>query len=151
MDERIVAPVAITVSELAGSTGLVLLVSDPVVRVSWMQFAGNHFLLTLAFWVLIAVGGFLLGPMVWRKRRKLSSKIKFLATIWLIGLFADNTLIINVAADLTSGAGWGAIPTSDLVMRSAVVSVSFWIVVLLWHLIDPRQKASIPPAEPRSN
>ncbi len=141
MDERIVAPVALTVGELGGSAGLVLLVTDPVVRVSWFQFAGNHFLITLAFWLLIAAGGYLLGPTLWRKRRKLSSKMRFLAAIWLLGLFADNTLIVNLTADLTGGLAWGTVPVVSLALRSGFASLCFWMTVWIWHLLDRRQKA----------
>ena len=142
VDERIVAPVALALSEAGGSLCLVLAATDSLVRQSWLQFSGDHALATLVFWVLVVGLGFLLGPQVWRKRRSMKNKLKFLALIWTIGVIADNALVINVTASITGGLGWNTIPTFDLVMRNLMGALLFWLVVLIFHLIDQQRLAS---------
>lgn len=142
MDERSVVPFALAAGEVGGSLAVVLAVQDPIARGPWLQFAGNHALFTLGFWILIAIGGYMLGPTVWRKRRSLKSKLIFLGTIWIIAVVAENTLLINLTADLTAGVGWGAIPTSELWIRTGSSSACYWGTIVIWFFQENRRRSA---------
>lgn len=153
MNERIAFVVAALAGEFAASAVIYLYAPLSPLCVSFpslMNYAGQHAPLAVIVWLVIGTGAWLLmGPLAMRPRQNLSTKLRLLAWLGVLGIAIDNAIslfqYINNAPETMANGGLSRSVAFGFVVRTVVYAISFAAVVLLSYFISITTKSTMTP------
>jgi len=153
VNERITFIVAALAGDLTASAVLYLFfplsplcTSSP----SLLNYAGQHAPLAVIIWLVIWTGAWLMmGPRATRPRQNLSTKLKLLAGLGVVGIVIDNAVslfqYINGASETITGGGPSRTAVFGFAARTVIYAISFATVVALSYLISLTRKSTVTP------
>ena len=155
MNERITFVGAALIGDLGASTLVYLMApSGPLCArfLTLPSYAGQHGSLTTIAWLLVWTGAWLtMGPRAMRPRLNLSTKIRLLATLGVVGLGIDNAVSMvqqYISAPEPADRWWSWSVLPGLAERTLIYAVGFAGVVLLSYLISRTRKPIETPPPP---
>jgi hypothetical protein len=114
-----------------------------------ISYAGQHAPTALILWLVVLSGAWIYaGPQLTRTRQNMSTKLKFLTSLGLVGVFIDGFVSLyqfeSSSETMTRSVSDVAIAAA-LAERAAIYVVSFSAVALISFLIGRNRKPVITP------